>query len=177
MNVFNHKNISYETDSDGFLVDSNEWDENFAEGAAAGLGIPIPLTKEHWDIIRFVREAFKTTGRCPLVYEVCRMNGLRRRELQYLFPCGYWRGVCKIAGMNQRTGFLGQAYLPTTAEDLNVITANKIYTVDLRGFLINPDEWDEYYAVYRAYEDSGRQTDGETLENNQISSRFLFPFP
>jgi tRNA 2-thiouridine synthesizing protein E len=29
---------------------------------------------------------------------------------------------------------------------------NKTYEVDLRGFLVNPDEWDEYFAIYRAYE-------------------------
>ena len=36
------------------------------------------------------------------------------------------------------------------AEDVNVISADKIYRVDVRGFLDNPDDWDEYYAVHRA---------------------------
>ena len=29
---------------------------------------------------------------------------------------------------------------------------DKTYTVDVRGFLVNPEEWDEYYAVYKAYD-------------------------
>ena len=38
---------------------------------------------------------------------------------------------------------------------------NKTYEVDVRGFLVNPDQWDEYYAAYRAYEMKiGKLTDG-----------------
>ena len=37
-----------------------------------------------------------------------------------------------------------------------------MYQVDVRGFLINPDDWDEYYAAHRAYDmkiAGGRLTD------------------
>ncbi|UCE65137.1 MAG: TusE/DsrC/DsvC family sulfur relay protein [Candidatus Zixiibacteriota bacterium] len=152
MATFTCKNKTFEVDSGGFLVDFNRWDEDFAEGMAPHLRIPHGLTGEHWDVIHFIRDTFKKTGRCPLVYETCRMNGLRRKELKKLFPTGYLRGACILSGITYREGYLGQAHMPTTAEDLNVISVEKTYRVDVRGFLVDPDDWDEYYAVYRAYD-------------------------
>jgi tRNA 2-thiouridine synthesizing protein E len=152
MSVFTCKDKTYEIDSGGFLVSFSRWDRDFAEGMAPEVGIPLGLTREHWDVINFIRETFINTGRCPLVYETCRMNGLRRRELKKLFPTGYLRGACKLAGITYREGYLGQSLLPATAEDLNIISVDKSYEVDVRGFLLNPDHWDEYYAVHRAYD-------------------------
>jgi TusE/DsrC/DsvC family sulfur relay protein len=149
---FTYKDKAFEVDSDGFLVSFDRWDESFAEGMAPQLGIPHGLTREHWDVIHFIRNTYKETGRCPLVYETCRMNGLRRKELKKLFPTGHLRGACKLAGITYREGYLGQTYLPGTADDLNIISVEKTYEVDVRGFLVNPDDWDEYYAVYRAYD-------------------------
>lgn len=152
MKIFDYKEKTYKVDWEGFLADFQSWDEDFARGMAVQLEIPRGLTKEHWDVINYIRNSFKQTGRCPLVYETCRMNGLRRRELKKLFPTGYLRGACKLAGITYREGFLGQSHLPATAEDLNIISVDKSYEVDVRGFLLNPDHWDEYYAAYRAYD-------------------------
>ena len=53
-----------------------------------------------------------------------------------------------------RTGHLGPAYdpisLPHTTSFMEAY--DKTYEVDVRGFLVNPDQWDEYYAVYKAYD-------------------------
>jgi len=152
MGTFTFRGKTYEMDSSSFLLDIDSWDEDFAEGMARELKIPSGLTKEHWDVIHSIRSTFKTTGRCPLVYETCRMNGLRRKDLKMLFPSGYLRGACRVAGLSYQIGYLGQTYLPQTAEDLNVISANKTYTVDVRGFLVNASDWDEYYAAHRAYD-------------------------
>ena len=152
MGTFNYKGKNYETDSNNFLQDFNTWDENFAEGIASEVKIPHGLTKEHWDVIYFIRNAFKETAKCPVVYETCRKNGLRRKELKNLFPTGYLRGACILAGITYKEGYLGQAYLPSTADDLNIISVDKTYEVDVRGFLVNPDDWDEYYAAHRAYD-------------------------
>lgn len=162
MSSFTHSDKSYAVDDQGFLLDFTAWDEDFAEGMAARMKILKGLTNEHWDVIHYIRDTFAKTGRCPLLYETCRMNGLLLRELKQLFPTGYLRGACKIAGITYREGYLGMSRLPTTAEDLNVITVKKTYTVDVRGFLVDPDQWDEYYAAYRAYDmkiPGGRLTD------------------
>jgi tRNA 2-thiouridine synthesizing protein E len=152
MGTFTYKGKSYDVDSMDFLLDCGQWDENFVEGMAQKLNMPQKLTIEQWDVIRSIREAFDETGRCPIVYETCRMNGLRLTELKRLFPAGYLRGACKLAGITYKEGYLGQSYMPQTADDLNVISVKKTYQVDARGFLVNPNDWDEYYAVYRAFD-------------------------
>jgi TusE/DsrC/DsvC family sulfur relay protein len=154
---------TYAVDGQGFLLDPAQWDDDFARSVAKDVGIVNGLTKEHWDVIRSVRDAWLTKGRCPSVYETCRTAGLRLKDLIRLFPTGYLRGVCKLAGITYKHGYVSQTSIPKTAEDLNVIAANKTYQADVRGFLIDPDQWDEYYAVFRAYDmkiPGGRLTDG-----------------
>ena len=152
MGTFTHKGKNYEVDEKEFLQDFDCWDENFAKGMAAQVRIPGGLTKEHWDVIRFIRKTVKETERCPLVYETCRMEGLRLKDLRRLFPTGYLRGACKLAGVTYKERYLGQAYFLPAAEDLNTISVDKTYETDVRGFLVYPDEWDEYYATFRAYD-------------------------
>lgn len=151
MSTFTFQEISYEIDNQQFLINSRSWDENFTEGMADQLGMP-KLTKDHWDVIKAIRSSYRETGRCPIVYETCRQCGLRLADLKSLFPSGYLRGACRLAGITYKEAYLGQRYIPQTAEDLNVISASKSYSVDVRGFLINPEEWDEYYAIFRAYD-------------------------
>lgn len=149
---FEYDGKIYKVDARDFLDEFEKWDENFAEGMAKKYRIYQGLTKEHWDIIYSIREKFKKTGQCPLVYETCRHNGIHLRKLRELFPTGYLRGACRIAGITYKEGYIGQSYLPSTADDLNTIAVDKTYHIDVRGFLVNPDEWDEYFAAFRAYD-------------------------
>ena len=142
----------YKIDENDFLLDFKQWDKDFASGMAEKIGMIKGLTGEHWDVINYIRGRFESNGRCPLVYETCRQCGLTLRELKRLFPTGYLRGACRLAGITYKEGYLSESGLPKTAEDLNVISASKIYRVDVRGFLVNPDDWDEYYAAHRAYD-------------------------
>ncbi len=162
MGTLEYGEKTYEVDDKGFLSDFRQWDENFARGAAARAGMNPELSTEHWQVIRSIRKGYQETGRCPIVFETCRTNGLRLDELRRLFPTGYLRGACRLAGITYKVGYLGQAYLPSAADDLNHISANKVYEVDVRGFLIRPEDWDEYYAAYRAFDmkiPGGRLTD------------------
>jgi len=156
VNVFHfaYRDKEYEVDSKGFLTDFNQWDENFAEGMAVQLGIPAGLTKEHRDVIHFIRKMFKEKGRCPLVYETCRMTVLSLAEMERLFPTGYLRGACKLAGISSKVGQLGLTFHTGSTEENKTLLSslNKTYEVDVRGFLVNPDQWDEQYAIYRAYD-------------------------
>ncbi|HDL04237.1 MAG TPA: TusE/DsrC/DsvC family sulfur relay protein [candidate division Zixibacteria bacterium] len=142
----------YKIDENNFLLDFRKWDEGFAVGMAEKIGMVKGLSGEHWDVIKYIRKNFETTGRCPLVYETCRNCGLTLKQLKRLFPTGYLRGACRLAGITYKEGYLSESSLPKTADDLNVISASKTYRVDVRGFLINPDDWDEYYAAHRAYD-------------------------
>jgi tRNA 2-thiouridine synthesizing protein E len=169
--TFNGKN--YEVDSKGFLKNPDQWDDNFAEGMAPQLNIKQGITKEHWDVIRSIIGGFRKTGICPTVYETCKTNGLRLQDLRRLFPTGYLRGACKLAGMSSEVGKIGAVIHPTTLpgamDFMNVY--GKTYQVDVRGFLINPDDWDEQYAVYRAVD--MKINGGKLTENHWKIINFL----
>ena len=156
MNKVTSANKSYELDSKGFLADHQRWDENFAIVMAKHLGMPKELTKEHWDAIRFIRDTFAKSGRCPNVYETCRICGLSLKDLVRLFPTGYLRGACKLAGVTYKQANyvyeMEKLPLLNEVEDINVVCEDKIYKVDVRGFLIDPNDWDIYYAVNKALE-------------------------
>jgi len=136
----------------GNLLDWRGWTESYAEELAPSLGIPGGLTTRHWEVIRSIRKHFAETGKCPVVYQTCRQQGLRLRELEELFPTGYQRGACKLAGVSYKEAYLGADYMEHSAKDLHAVATRQEYRVDVRGFLVDPDEWDEHYAAHRAYE-------------------------
>ncbi len=154
-------NKTYSVDMEEYLSDFNDWDENFARGIAPKVGIISGLSEDHWKIINFIRNYFKQNGKCPLVYETCRMNRLPLRELQKLFHAGYLRGACKLAGVTYKEGYyapsrsrkLDQSFLGEFAEAAtNGDQEEKTFQVNMQGFLINPQEWDKRYAIYKAHE-------------------------
>ncbi len=55
------------------------------------------LTKRHWEIIRYLRKSYYTTGKIPTICETCEANHIDLDELELLFPDGYHRGAVKIA--------------------------------------------------------------------------------
>lgn len=152
MRTLKSKGKSFALDAEGFLKDPNTWGPELAEGLAAERAIPDGLTKEHWDVIHFIRHRFEATGRCPTLFETCRANNLRRNELRRLFPTGYTRGACMLAGVSYREAYLGADYMDHSAKDLHAVAQRQEYRVDVRGFLVDPDEWDEHYAAHRAHE-------------------------
>ena len=152
---------TYSVDMEEYLSDFHDWDENFARGMAPKVGIISGLSEDHWKIINFIRDSFKRTGKCPLVYETCRMNRLRLRELQKLFHAGYLRGACKLAGITYMEGYfapirsrqLDQSFLDELTERATTgDQEKKTFEVNIQGFLINPQEWDKRYAIYKAHE-------------------------
>jgi len=151
MNTIRYKGKTFNTDDLGFLVDYRDWSEEFAEAIASEHKIPAGLTRKHWEIIYFIRGTVKDMGKCPLVYQTCKMNDLRLQELKELFPTGYLRGVCKLAGLSYRESYLHHySYLPLEPKPAFEEDLEKQYCTDVRGFLINPDDWDEQFAIIRA---------------------------
>jgi tRNA 2-thiouridine synthesizing protein E len=152
MGVFSFHDKAYQVDTEEFLSDFNQWDEDFARGMAPKVGVISGLSQDHWRIIHFIRDAFKKTGKCPLVYETTRMNRLHLQELKALFPAGYLRGACKLAGITYKEGYLDQSWVEDFAEQVTAGAQEKTYEINVRGFLINPYQWDKRYALYRAWE-------------------------
>ena len=146
----------YDLDEWGFLINSDEWDEDFAIGMAPKLGIPAGLSVAHWEVILFIRESFQRTGRCPFVFETCKGNGLTSFELRNLFPIGYLRGACLLAGITYKdriTNCLGRSVSNLfSSKEGKIQFKEKIYQIDQNGFLVNSSEWDEQYAINKALE-------------------------
>ena len=90
---------SYELCPMGYLLSFESWDRTFADLVAKDWDLPAGLTEVHWQVIRFLRQRFGETGNVPLVYEACRANNLDLNGFHALFPTGYRRGACRIAGL------------------------------------------------------------------------------
>jgi TusE/DsrC/DsvC family sulfur relay protein len=147
------KGISYDVDDEDFLTDTSQWDAGFAEGMAPKVGITEGLTGAHWEVIRFIREAFTKTGRCPMVFETCKAHQLHSADLQALFPSGYLRGACKLAGLSYRAEDLHPSWLPDERMvPVSTPLYKRVYRVNVRGFLVDPSDWDEDFAVFKGLE-------------------------
>jgi tRNA 2-thiouridine synthesizing protein E len=92
-------NKVYRVDVFGFLVDPDEWDEDFAVAKALEMKMPGGLTKRRREVIRHLRDSFEKNKVVPTVIECCEANNLEIEELAALFPDGYQRGAVKIAGL------------------------------------------------------------------------------
>jgi tRNA 2-thiouridine synthesizing protein E len=154
MQTLERKNKTYVLDDDGFLLNPGEWDENFAEALAPALGINSGLTPSHWNVLKFIRAAYLETGSCPVVHRTCRAHKLKLRDLQVLFPSGYQRGACRLAGVSFMSGGVttpGGRPAPGVRGETAVLD-KKVYRVNVQGFLVDPDEWDENFAIFKARE-------------------------
>lgn len=132
----------YTLDAHGYLDPSDQWDERFAEGMAARLGVPGGLTDEHWEIVRYLRERFLAEQAVPMVVQACIDNGLRLSRLRGLFPTGYTRGACRIAGINYL--FLYASNKLLTYENYSTLATQ--YRLSDAGFLEDFDAWDTRFA-------------------------------
>jgi TusE/DsrC/DsvC family sulfur relay protein len=157
METFKYRGKNYNIDNSGYLIDYSAWDEDFAEGMAQTLKLKDALTPKHWEVISFIRKYYDDTGRCPLLYVTCRKNNLHLKDLKQLFPAGYHRGACRIAGLSYKDAYLGHVVIPELMEfppekRKKVEKEEKTYLIDVRGFLVNPEDWDENFAAHRAYD-------------------------
>ena len=94
------------TDDDGYLIDPADWSRELAEEMARQERIV--LTDAHWAVIEFVREYFEQRQIAPDARHVIKHlgaykdgSGEGRNELFRLFPYGYVKQACRIAGMRR----------------------------------------------------------------------------
>ncbi len=93
-------------DGEGYLVDPADWNEQVAEELARQERIV--LTEEHWAVIRFMREYYEQHHIAPdarhVMKHLAEFKGAGkagRNDLFVLFPYGYVKQACKIAGMRK----------------------------------------------------------------------------
>ncbi len=85
-----------QVDSEGYLTDPNQWDEQVAEAIAKEEGIT--LTPKHWEVIKWVRE--QVLSGTPLSIRTVKKHGpVDVKEFYQLFPGGPLKLATKIAGV------------------------------------------------------------------------------
>jgi len=97
--------IAAELDLDGYLIDPETWDEEIARELAAGENLE--LTSEYWPILHFMRDYWREHQVAPDVRHVTAFladsgemdKKLAKEQLFRLFPYGYVKQACRIAGM------------------------------------------------------------------------------
>ncbi len=91
-----------EVDDEGFLVDPAQWNERIAAEIARAAGIE--LTERHWQVVRFMRERYLTTGTAPSIRSLGKESGVPVKELYELFPKGPAKLAAKIGGIPKPRG-------------------------------------------------------------------------
>lgn len=91
------------TDAEGYLVDPDDWTEDVAVRLAEAEGIT--LGNDHWRVIHFMRDWLDENGIIPDARHVMKAIGgdrdAGRARMFELFPHGYVKQACKIAGMRR----------------------------------------------------------------------------
>jgi dissimilatory sulfite reductase related protein len=93
-----------DTDEEGYLIDPLTWNEEIAQEFAGRE--EIQLAEDHWDAINFMREYYAEHQVAPDVRHVMKhlaehLGPESRNKIFELFPYGYVKQACKIAGMKR----------------------------------------------------------------------------
>ena len=95
--------VAVERDPEGFLVDPAQWTSEIGEQIAREVGID-ELTDRHWQVVRFMRERYLTTGTAPSIRSLGKESGVPIKELYQLFPKGPAKLAAKIGGIPKPRG-------------------------------------------------------------------------
>ena len=94
---------SVPVDDEGYLVDPADWSETVALELAGREDVA--LTDAHWAVIQFMRGYYEQHRVAPdarfVIKFLTEARGAGRNELFRLFPYGYVKQACKIAGMRR----------------------------------------------------------------------------
>ncbi len=98
MTAFLRNDVEVERDAEGFLVRSEQWDQELARELARESGIDA-LTPRHWHVITTMRTAYLDHGALPWVHTLAKVAAVPSEELYELFPHSPSALVTKIAGI------------------------------------------------------------------------------
>lgn len=87
---------------EGFLTEYDEWNEDIAKVLAAQ--IDVDLTDEHWKVLKFLREDYKTEGESATTRRVQTVGGVPVKEQFVLFPKKPAKKMAYIAGLPKPKG-------------------------------------------------------------------------
>ena len=94
-------------DAEGYLINPDDWNEEIARQLSLEEGVEINDT--FWSVLRFMRQYYSEHSIAPDVRHVIRNLAVERqcdkkdaKQLVFeLFPYGYVKQACKIAGMKR----------------------------------------------------------------------------
>lgn len=93
-----------ERDVEGYLIDPGDWNEDVARMLARDENIE--LTDDHWHVLNFMRDYYDehqvaADARFAIKRLAERVGRDAQKQLFVLFPYGYVKQACKIAGMRR----------------------------------------------------------------------------
>jgi TusE/DsrC/DsvC family sulfur relay protein len=97
----------FQRDVEGYIVDPESWDRDIARELAAEERLE--LTEDYWQILEFMRAYWQEHRVAPdvrhvvdyLVIEHGYDKKAAKKHLFDLFPYGYVKQACKVAGMQR----------------------------------------------------------------------------
>jgi len=95
--------VEVSVNDEGFFEDPSQWSEAMAVELARAEGID-PLTDEHWQVIRFMRQEYAEKGTGPTVRVLGKTSGVTVKQLYQLFPKGPAKTAARIAGIPKPRG-------------------------------------------------------------------------
>lgn len=94
---------TFEVDEEGFLVNFEDWGQDWMEFVQKSEGIP-EIVQAHYDVIKFLQEYYEKNGIAPMVRVISKNTGFKLKEIYDLFPSGPGKGACRMAGLPKPTG-------------------------------------------------------------------------
>lgn len=93
-----------DVDAEGYLVEPQDWNEEVATELARQENIE--LSDAHWDVLRFMRDYYAehqiAVDVRHVIKHLAKTHGPESRNMVFeLFPYGYVKQACKIAGMKR----------------------------------------------------------------------------
>ncbi len=100
-------NIQASRDAEGYLINPDDWNQDIADELAKEEGIE--LNETYWSMLNFMRKYYGEHNIAPdvrhLINYLATENKCEKREAKKLvfelFPYGYVKQACKIAGMKR----------------------------------------------------------------------------
>ncbi|OOF52033.1 TusE/DsrC/DsvC family sulfur relay protein [Rodentibacter trehalosifermentans] len=96
--------MQLETDNNGYLLNSQQWNEEVAQAIAEQE--QLELTPAHWEVIYFVRDFYQEYNTSPAIRMLVKAMAEKlgedkgnSRYLQRLFPEGPAKQATKLAGL------------------------------------------------------------------------------
>ena len=98
---------TFERDAEGYLVEPDDWSQELAAKLAAEENLV--LTDDYWHVLNFVRDYWDEHKIIPdirhVVDHMAKQGGTDKKaakqQMFHLFPYGYVKQACKIAGMRR----------------------------------------------------------------------------